>query len=432
MEHKNNKIGVISYREDSAWISCNSILDNITTSYLLTALDIEKLYLSQSANREQLSNLAQIIIENKYTYLVFADHRIIPNSLLLEISNLTADLPSIIIHVYGDFFLNRNLWANGNSLLQKFKIKFVCASSAQSLFLKNFLEESSKDRLVKTIPFPVSDKMIFSEEVRSEERTKLKISTETCVLAYSGRISLQKNVLDLITLFSWLQEFIPNIRLNIAGPFDDIGIPYIGLSRRPLTMEHEFFLLLEKLPTSIRGKISYFGNLDNDELLKFYHSADILMSFSTHNDEDFGMAPAEALCLGLPLILTNWGGFSDFKLHIPQMVHLLHVDLLENKLKPSKTLKQNTLKAILSIHQASNLERSKASLEAQEIYGTRAISKYFNSLFEDDFITFDGFNSLFFTSVAETKKLGPFQSESNGFSPLYTQLYSCHLNPGVE
>jgi glycosyltransferase involved in cell wall biosynthesis len=432
MKHKNNKIGLISYREDSAWVSCNSILDNITTSYILTVLDVEKLYLSQNANREQLSNLAQNIVENKYTHLVFADHRIIPNSLLLEISNLTVDLPSIIIHIYGDFFLNRNLWANGNSLLQKFKIKFVCASIAQSLFLQNFLEESSKDNLVKTIPFPVSDTMIFSEELRSNIRSKLEITPETCVLAYSGRISLQKNVLDLITLFSWLQEFIPNIKLNIAGPFDDIGIPYIGLSRRPLTMEHEFFLLLEKLPISIRDKISYFGNLDNKELLNFYHSADILMSFSTHNDEDFGMAPAEALCLGLPLILTNWGGFSDFKLHVPRMVHLLNVDLLKNKLKPSKTLKQNTLKAILTIHEASNIERSKASLEARGIYGTGAISKHFRSVFEDDFIFFDGFNSLFFTSVAETKKLGPFQNESNGFSPLYTQLYNCHLNPGVE
>jgi len=37
------------------------------------------------------------------------------------------------------------------------------------------------------------------------------------------------------------------------------------------------------------------------------------VSLSLYHDEDFGMSPAEAALCGLPLVLTDWGGYAGFR-----------------------------------------------------------------------------------------------------------------------
>ena len=55
------------------------------------------------------------------------------------------------------------------------------------------------------------------------------------------------------------------------------------------------------------------GNLATNELADLYNASDAFISLSVHNDEDYGMSPAEALNTGLPCILTEWGGYRSFK-----------------------------------------------------------------------------------------------------------------------
>src|SRR5690606_33731513 len=40
--------------------------------------------------------------------------------------------------------------------------------------------------------------------------------------------------------------------------------------------------------------------------------ADAYISLATFHNEDFGLAPLEALCCGTPVILTDCGGFSQY------------------------------------------------------------------------------------------------------------------------
>ena len=90
------------------------------------------------------SQCEPVIFNKKITNLVFADYRTNPILLLEELTKLTHQLPKIHIHIYGDFFLKRNLWFDGNSILKNFSIQFICASSAQCNFLKNFLVVTGK------------------------------------------------------------------------------------------------------------------------------------------------------------------------------------------------------------------------------------------------------------------------------------------------
>lgn len=430
MGKREPKIAILFDFSNSPWVSCNTISANLLSAYELTNLEIHKLSLSCKTSKSELITLAETIIDHNFTHLIFIDHRFTPGALLYELAKKTKILPQIFIHIYGDFFYNRNLWASENETLKNYIIQFICASRAQSEFIGHFIEESQKNSIVHTIAFPVSKKLSFDEELRKRSRQNFELSDETFVLCYSGRISLQKNVLDILSAFDFLVEFIPNLKLFIAGPFDDIGIPYIGLSRLPLTMEYEFYSYWENLPSEVRQKIFYLGNLNQEELLHFYHASDAYISFSSHNDEDFGMAPAEALCAGLPLILSNWGAFPDFKKNGGDFVQLIDVEIQGQKIKPTKSVKQKLLQTLMKNKILTNEERKEISLKAFDHYLPQAISERLKDVFNADVQKFEGFNSLFFTTVMTTNKLGPFQNSSNSFTDLYKQLYDCYFNKG--
>ena len=432
MENNKYKLGILFNFQSSTWISCNSILTNLLESYKQTNLNNDQLLFHDKMSLTEISNLANKIIENEYTHLAFIDHRTLPCSLLLEIFNLTKKLPNIFVHIYGDFILNRNHWYESDNLLRNFKVKFICASTAQSNLVKNFINSPESDLILSTIPFPVSSAFNFSTDLRVRAREQYKLNNEDLNICYTGRISIQKNVLDLITNFSIVSELIPNAKLFLAGPFDDIGVPYIGLSRRPLTMEYEFYLLIEKLPQHVKNKIFYVGNLHEKELIKFYHAADLYISFSTHNDEDFGMSPAEAICLGLPLVLSNWGGFADFKKNLPKLVDLVRVEIGHQHIKPSKNHKKIVLKTLLKNNIFSSGERARHSKLAKSFYDINIVSNLVKKLILSETELFPGFNSFFYSTIVETDKHGPFQSENHGYSELYSKLYDCYLNKGLQ
>ena len=427
---KNIHIAIIYDDTKSDWVSCNSILSNLIDSYLMTGLTITKLPVRQNSTRNKLIEFANLIFNKKITNLVFADYRTNPILLLEELTKLTHQLPKIHIHIYGDFFLKRNLWFDGNSILKNFSIQFICASSAQCNFLKNFLNNSNLESIADVIPFCISDDFSFNDKKRNLAVNKYLQNEDTFVLCYSGRISLQKNVLDILSAFNFLVEFIPQLRLLIAGPFDDIGIPYISLSRYPFTMDHEFFNYIESLPAMTKEKIKYLGNLSSEELIDFYHASDAYISFSSHNDEDFGMAPAEALTSGLPLFLTNWGGFADFKKNMPNHISLIDVEERNSKIKPTNSFKQKILKSLLKLDSPSIAQRKIISDKSKQYYSKEAVSQQLRISLLKTNPLFSGFNEIFIDTVIKTNKLGPFLDESGGFSNLYWKLYDCYFNKG--
>jgi len=112
----------------------------------------------------------------------------------------------------------------------------------------------------------------------------------------------------------------------IAGTCDDIGSPTMAGQLPAGYFQQRFDEVLSTLAKSLRGRIRILGNLDRNELSGLYCAADSFISFSLYHDEDFGMAPAEALATGLPALLSDWGGYSSFA--VPgTSVHLTPVSL---------------------------------------------------------------------------------------------------------
>ena len=110
----------------------------------------------------------------------------------------------------------------------------------------------------------------------------------------------------------YLKKMSFNAKLYLAGSFDDLGEPFLSKNYRTGEFFYCYNNLLRSIPNEFKKKIIYLGFLSQEELRCVYNSCDYYMNLSVHNDEDYGMSPAEALCCGLPCILTDWGGYTSF------------------------------------------------------------------------------------------------------------------------
>lgn len=127
-----------------------------------------------------------------------------------------------------------------------------------------------------------------------------------------------------------------NVELWLAGPWDNILLPYHGTRGLPGSYFTQFkSSLIDKGLTNVR----FLGDLDEEELLGVYHASDLFVSFSTFNDDDYGMSIAEALMCGLPALLTQWGGLPTFKKY-SEHVDLVPVEFKDVRMHPQSILAQ--------------------------------------------------------------------------------------------
>jgi glycosyltransferase involved in cell wall biosynthesis len=128
-------------------------------------------------------------------------------------------------------------------------------------------------------------------------------------LFYSGRLSSQKNIELVIAFYKVLEEKLENnIRLSFYGEWDN-NIPK---SRGRYIIE-SFQSEVESFQNKLifKNKPRYIHGLKSDQWIKDLDSHSVLLNFSTFVCEDYGVSVAQTQSLGLPMILSNWGGHGD-------------------------------------------------------------------------------------------------------------------------
>lgn len=263
-----------------------------------------------------LFHLARQIHRARPAKLVFLDHRPNPAGLIRALRAVYApeNLPPLFFHVYGDFSLDARDWVDIEPALKGCFVRFVAASSRQREFVARAIYDGSE--AVSVCPFPVDVAEFKSDpEAGNLFRRARGVKPGELVIGYSGRLSLQKNTDRLLEEFAKLvlRSRTPPPRLWFAGGFDDIGAPFFGVRSPPGRYFQSWNSKLESLPQKARERVEYLGLLSGEELRAFYNAVDLYASLSLHHDEDFGMAPAEALCCGTPAVLTSWGGYASFR-----------------------------------------------------------------------------------------------------------------------
>ena len=423
----------------SHWLSCQTITRNLLLSYSqFVKLDDRKKCQTINFNKDstffEVEKMAHDMALFDPDIIIFLDHTPHPFPLLSTYHRLIekagkSKLPKLVFHVYGDFPLMSDLWMKSSSVLKKFLIKWVCASDAQVDLIKKFIS-SSKDSILK-IPFPVDQSVFhYNLALREKVRKKLGIRKDEVVFVYSGRISFQKRIQDLLGLFDKMTETSSSpIKLLIAGPFDSLGNPYIGDYFYEGEFVQKLIMYFNSLRPKFKSSVRYLGCLEERALNEIYNAADIFVSLSTHNDEDFGMSPAEALSTGLPALLTNWGGYSSFKKETN------YVELIPTKININKPLIDINMKRLsekynLFIDSVDHLreERLKMAKLNQDFLSVNATSSQLAAMLKKGFVKFNGFTSKVDAFNRSLKKQTPFLENNPKYSQFYNDLYESYIS----
>lgn len=423
------KIGIVTSSQDLAWVSCKSISANLLESYRLALNNEFQLFsIRNNDSKYAIWRSASEIADFRPTQLIFIDHAPCPANLIRALREIAPDYqPHLTIHIYGDFILQAKDWVAAEPLLNNLSIHWICASDKQANLLKKFVSE--KTSRIEVCPFPVSRKEYYCDEnIRKDTRKEFAILENDTVFLYTGRLSLQKNILSLIRTFDFYQKNInPTSILLMAGPIDDIGIPYLGKRSPPGLMAFDIQLLMNTLFSSDRrNRIRYLGNLNSKKLNSFYNAADLFISLSTHNDEDYGMAPAEALLAGCPCILTDWGGYSGFKDTLSD-----YLSYVPTQISAGNTFfnQKDTVSAILKSNLGGSIESRKQIAElALKRHSVESCSEKINHLINyNSTDKFDSFSSLFHNVeiVFSVNPESPF-SKGQTYSNLYKDVYSAY------
>ncbi|MFP5490939.1 MAG: glycosyltransferase family 4 protein [Bacteriovoracia bacterium] len=423
---------LIRAQQESDWVSCKSIVSNLESAYnQATDLKVSSIiYYNSGLDDYQLHLLAKKIVQIAASQIVFIDHKPHPGRLVSEIFKISPNYrPQLTFHIFGDFVLDSAAWQDNNILLQNYPVRFVCASEKQKNLLDSFLNSPQSTSIV---PFPVQqDLFYFDAKERSEVRQQLGLSETDFLFLYTGRASLQKNVLELTKAMMNCSKLVgESLHFYFAGPFDDLCIPYKGYENPPGV----YFQRWRKLSTSIgHNRIRYINNLSANELRRICNAADCFISLSTHNDEDFGMSPAEALMCGLQTILSDWGGYGGFKKIMPEFTQLLPVSHQTMRILPDLAQVQKKILMTYGCSLTSDQREQLAKTSAATL-SVETVSKMLTKqVIANQQESFKGFNPHFtkLAFVFKSNPKAPFVAGRGDYSDYYFKIYRPYFQETV-
>jgi glycosyltransferase involved in cell wall biosynthesis len=427
---KFQKVALILKDEVSSWKSCQLITSNLHEIYRsgFAESDVKEFRVSKNYNHYLSQKTAHELKEWRADTIVWMDHQ--PNAALLlrALDDLYLESPEakpiFVIHLFGDFVLDCLGWESVKVSLQRYPVHFIVASDRQKQLVESFFSGSGP--IVSVNPFPVNGDTFNMNNYqlnRESLRSEFGIAPEDKILLYTGRISYQKNVELLVNMFKTLEPILPGkVHLWIAGTWDDILVPYSGKIGTSGSFYSQFSKTIKKISQS---NIKFLGHLDEEQLVRFYQTSDLFVSFSTYNDEDYGMSVAEALMCGLPCVLSNWGGFSSFKNYSDQ-VELTPVHFnLSRPLVEANYARKVLMQKILTLS-ADEETRKNNALKAAQFLSIKTQAKTLKEIFSKRKVgSIEDFTSKFYKLCIHSRNNpgAPFKDRNLELSPFYKEVY---------
>jgi glycosyltransferase involved in cell wall biosynthesis len=144
-----------------------------------------------------------------------------------------------------------------------------------------------------TVPNPVDLPLPTPSRDRSRIRAELGVPENGTLSICVGRKHVEKRLDLAVEAFARLALDLPSARLALVGP--DQGA------------EGELRQLAQRL--NVRDKVIFIGLTQGDRVQEIYAAADVLLMLSWR--ESFGMAAAEALAAGVPVLLSEDVGLAE-------------------------------------------------------------------------------------------------------------------------
>lgn len=205
------------------------------------------------------------------------------------------------------------------------------------------------------------DLKAFSPNINSTlTRSQIGLSDDDFVMVFSGRITKEKGVSELIDAMIRLKDH-SNIKLLI------IGSPFYGDTAN----EDDFVRELKQKAEALKGRIIFTGFIPYSEIPQYLRISDIAVIPSLW-DDPCPNTVLEAQAMGLPIITTRRGG-------IPEEVTEENAILLNT----DKEFTDKLTEAIFSLyeHSEKRQQMSKAAIENSKYYNhQRYAEDFFNGL----------------------------------------------------
>lgn len=135
-------------------------------------------------------------------------------------------------------------------------------------------------------------------EAKPIERSVCGLSNNDYVIFFSGRLTKEKGILELIKAIKLIK--IPSLKLIIAGA------SFYGRD----TSIHPYLQELIKESEDIKEKVIFTGFIDYKDMPSYLKIANIIVVPSIW-EEPFGLTVLEAMAAGIPLIATKSGGIPE-------------------------------------------------------------------------------------------------------------------------
>ncbi len=426
---------LVCYSTEPLWGSCRVITPNLVRSYGITANKFTTLTAPPPQTQVQWLTLAQRLYDLKPEKIILVDHYPHHGPLLQYLAGLYGRraIPPVVVHLYGDFTLHTPNWLAVENILQKTRVQWICASDRQTNLVRNFVR--GDQCAVVTSFFPVdTKKFCFDDNRRRSCRRELGLAPDEICYLYTGRLSQQKNIFQLVREFALFCRLARRkVCLVLAGRFDDIGSPFFwGRSAHGL-FQAEWQALMATLTPEIRDRIRWIGFCEGEKLVDVYNGADIFVSLSTHHDEDFGMSPAEALCCGLPAILSDWGGYASVGSISMKSCSFVPVRIESDGLKMTTGDVLQGLFAHLEDDRGTTARRKLASTFRSAL-SIEKIGVQLRAASEQKILPFKGFSLLMKQHAALFKRAGnhgipfPFGTKKGTF---YEKIYRPYATPEI-
>lgn len=170
------------------------------------------------------------------------------------------------------------------------------------------LSERTKEIILKLTKLPRDHVGVIPRSML-QKRSPLRIKT-TKNLFYAGRISRQKNIVELLLTTYFLQkEHTQEYTLSLYGDFDNEYNQNHGRFSFRNTFEKEINEIIKLLEwTNCPALLGHFDKYDWPNQIK---KPSTFLSLSTFFMEDFGVSIAQSLESGHKCLTSDWGGFSD-------------------------------------------------------------------------------------------------------------------------
>lgn len=415
----------------SSWVSCQKIVFNLHKAYQQNK-DFELLNFNYSEDQttDEVVRVAMDIAEAKPDVLLILDHKPHPYTLMkLVLASLEKinHKVKIVYHVFGDFTLFYQAWEELSRLMRDYEVEFVVASHRQKHLIDKFLIKPSSSHVC---PFPVDrHEFSFNPAQRTLQRKEWGVTDQDMVFVFTGRLSNQKRIHTLIDCFGKFLNSTQtkNAHLYFYGDPDYIGDPFYGIWEAPGEYFRRINRVYRSLPLEQQKFIHFMGSVPNKELKTVYQGADMLLNLSVHNDEDFGMSVAEALCSGLPAILTDWGGLASFELKkAKDATQFIPVSITEKEKKVDEVVFMEVLKSSFERGHWTNRER--ISQEALASFSVETCGKIVKKIIHAKTPPFTEFSDFFDRVHHRYMTTGtPYIHDDRTINSLYREIYSSYV-----